>query len=117
MDFPSLQHNIEANISCCYCNYYFFGTENGIKVSEDLEILKENDINVFGFNFGEKSRVKKLLHSGTCDYLGLLQTIIKCVLIRICNILSGKGQIHRGLHSLVVGADSLQEGTCKHSMH
>ena len=43
----------------------FFGTENGIEVSEDLECITENDINEFGFNFGEMNRVKKLLHLGT----------------------------------------------------
>ena len=94
-----------------------FGTEKGIEVSEDLENVTENNINKFDFNVGEESRVKKLLHLGTYNYLGLLRTIIKCMLIRSCNVLSSKGQIHSGLHGLVVGADSLQEGTCKHSMH
>ena len=39
---------------------------NGIEDLEDLENVTEDDINSeFGFNIGEKKRVKKLLHLGT----------------------------------------------------
>ena len=39
---------------------------NGIETLEDLESVAEDDINSeFGFNFGEKKRVRKLLHLGT----------------------------------------------------
>ena len=90
-----------------------FGTENGIEVSEDLENVTENAINKFGFNFGEESRVKKLLHLGTYDYLGLLQTIIECMHIYYL----GSAIFFLVRAKCIVGADSLQEGTCKHSMH
>ena len=37
-----------------------FFTENGIETLDDLDGLSEDDINLFGFNIGEKKRVKTL---------------------------------------------------------
>ena len=49
--------NIHVLILCCIAN--------GIESLEDLENVTEDDINSeFGFNLGEKKRVRKLLHLG-----------------------------------------------------
>ena len=40
--------------------------ENGIETIEDLESIEEEDLKSFGFNFGEKKRLRNLLSSLVC---------------------------------------------------